>query len=298
MQNEKRKIRGFLFALFGGILWGFSGTCGQYLFTFEKLDSGWLTVTRMLLSGIILLGVSAVNHRAEMKLVWKKKKDALRLVLFAVLGLTSCQYMYLTAISYSNAGTATVLQYLGPALIMIISCIMGRRLPSKKELCAILLAITGTFLLATHGNPGTLVISKEGLFWGLGSAVALVLYTMLPGDLISRYGSTVIVGFGMLIGGIFLFFVFGYWNYKIDFDVPLIMGVGAIVLIGTALAFTLYLQGVSDIGSVKASMIACVEPVSATIISALWLKTNFTGIDIIGLVAILLAVLLLSKKDD
>ena len=33
--SEKQKIRGFLFALFGGILWGFSGTCGQYLFTFE-----------------------------------------------------------------------------------------------------------------------------------------------------------------------------------------------------------------------------------------------------------------------
>jgi len=69
-------------------------------------------------------------------------------------------------------------------------------------------------------------------------------------------------------------------------------------LIGTALAFTLYLQGVSDIGSVKASMIACVEPVSATIISALWLKTKSTGIDIVGLIAILTAVLLLSKKDN
>ena len=43
--SEKQKIRGFLFALFGGILWGFSGTCGQYLFTFEDLDSEWLTVT-------------------------------------------------------------------------------------------------------------------------------------------------------------------------------------------------------------------------------------------------------------
>ena len=210
--SEKQKIRGFLFALSGGILWGFSGTCGQYLFTFEDLNSEWLTVTRMLFSGIILLGVSAISHREEMTAVWKNKKDAIRLVLFAILGLTNCQYMYLTAIAYSNAGTATVLQYLGPALIMIISCVMGRRLPSKKELGAILLAITGTFLLATHGNPGTLVISKEGLFWGLSSAVALVLYTMLPGNLISRYGSTVIVGFGMMIGGIFLFFVFGYWN--------------------------------------------------------------------------------------
>ena len=69
-------------------------------------------------------------------------------------------------------------------------------------------------------------------------------------------------------------------------------------MIGTALAFTLYLQGVSDIGSVKASMIACVEPVSATIISALWLKTKFTGIDIVGLISILTAVLLLRKKDN
>ena len=111
--SEKQKIRGFLFALFGGILWGFSGTCGQYLFTFEDLDSEWLTVTRMLFSGIILLGVSAISHREEMTAVWKNKKDAIRLVLFAILGLTNCQYMYLTAIAYSNAGTATVLQYLG-----------------------------------------------------------------------------------------------------------------------------------------------------------------------------------------
>ena len=53
--SEKQKIRGFLFALFGGILWGFSGTCGQYLFTFEDLDSEWLTVTRMLFRELFCL---------------------------------------------------------------------------------------------------------------------------------------------------------------------------------------------------------------------------------------------------
>nr|WP_296048704.1 EamA family transporter [uncultured Blautia sp.] len=66
-------------------------------------------------------------------------------------------------------------------------------------------------------------------------------------------------------------------------------------MVGTALAFTLYLQGVSDIGSVKAGMIACVEPVSATVISALWIGTKFTAIDVAGLLAILAAVLLLAK---
>lgn len=296
--SASRQRRGLLFALIGGALWGFSGACGQFLFRFEAIDSGWLTVTRMLLSGIILLTVSLLQpaKRPGLRAVWQAPKDALRLIIFSLLGLTSCQYTYLTAISYSNAGTATVLQYLGPALILIVTCVMALRLPSRRELLAVLLAIGGTFLLATHGVPGSLVISQKGLFWGLASAVALMLYTMLPGDLIRRYGSTVIVGYGMLLGGLFLFFVLGYWRYHIDWEPALVFGVAAIVLVGTALAFTLYLQGVSDAGSVKASMAACVEPVSATLLSVFWLGTSFAPIDAVGLLMIVTTVLLLSYQ--
>ncbi|MBS6518306.1 MAG: EamA family transporter [Clostridium sp.] len=295
---SRKKTRGIIFTLAGGTLWGFSGTCGQYLFSFEEVDPGWLTVTRMLWAGVILLAFSFASHRDSMKGILKDRKDRLRLIIFAVLGLTSCQYTYLAAISYSNAGTATVLQYLGPALVMLVSCFLSKRLPSRKELFAAVLAISGTFLLATHGNPGSLAISPETLFWGLSSAVALMLYTMLPASIIPKWGSTVVTGYGMLIGGIFLFFTTGYWNYHVNFNLPLFLGSAAIILIGTALAFTLYLQGVSDIGSVKASMLACIEPVSATVISAAWLKTSFSPADIIGLSLIVITVLLLSKKDD
>lgn len=295
---SRKTTRGIIFTLAGGILWGFSGTCGQYLFSFEDVDPAWLTVTRMLWAGILLLAFSFSRHRDAMKGILKNRRDRLRLIIFAILGLTSCQYTYLAAISYSNAGTATVLQYLGPALVMIVSCFLSRRLPSKKEIFAVALAISGTFLLATHGNPQALAISPEALFWGLSSAVALMLYTMLPASIIPKWGSTVVTGYGMLIGGIFLFFFTGFWKYHVTFRMPLFFGVAVIVLIGTALAFTLYLQGVSDIGSVKASMLACIEPVSATVISAVWLKTSFSFIDIIGLLFIIMTVLLLSKKED
>lgn len=291
-------VRGIIFTLVGGTLWGFSGTCGQYLFSFESVDPAWLTVTRMLSAGIILLAFSYPTQREAMKGILKDKCSLIRLLIFSVFGLTSCQYTYLAAISYSNAGTATVLQYLGPALIMIVSCLMVKRLPTAREFFAILLAISGTFLLATHGNPGSLVISSQALFWGLSSAVALMLYTMLPETIISKWGSTVVTGYGMLFGGIFLFFLTGYWNYRVSFNPALILGVASIVIIGTAVAFTLYLQGVSDIGSVKASMLACIEPVSATIISALWLKTSFTAVDIAGLFLIITTVILLSKKQQ
>lgn len=294
---KNKTARGILCTLTGGIMWGFSGTCGQYLFTFKKLDSGWLTVTRMLLAGVVLLIYGFLTQKKAMKGILRDRNDLVRLVIFAIIGLSFCQFTYLTAISYSNAGTATVLQYLGPVLIMIVSCAMAMRLPSGKEAAAIALAVCGTFLLATHGNIRTLVISPRGLFWGLSSAVAMMLYTMMPGRIIGKWGSTAVTGYAMLTGGIFLFFVTKYWTVKVAFDPGTVLGLATIVLIGTALSFTLYLQGVSDIGSVKASMIACVEPVSATVISALWLGTAFTAVDIAGLAAIIVTVLLLTGKD-
>lgn len=295
--DKTKTARGVFFTLAGGTMWGFSGTCGQYLFTYKNLDSAWVTVTRMIFAGLLLLALASVKQHNEMKQILRDKKDRRRLFVFSIFGLMFCQYSYMTAIAYSNAGTATVLQYLGPVLIMIVSCFLARKLPSGREVFAIILAVAGTFLLATHGKFHSLVISNLGLCWGLLSAVALMSYTMLPERIIGRWGSTVVTGYGMLIGGVFLFFATRYWTIHVTFDAGTILGLAAIILIGTALSFTLYLQGVSDIGSVKASMLACIEPVSATMISALWLGTDFTMMDFAGLASIITTVLLLTQAN-
>lgn len=129
MGEKKRTLRGFLCAALGGVCWGASGTVGQYLFTCQGVDSGWLTVVRMFLAGVVLLG--------------------------------------------------------------------------------------------------TLEIS----------------------------------------------------------------------VVGTALAFTLYLQGVSDVGGVRASLLACTEPVSATLCAALWLHTSFAWQDLLGFAAILVMAVLIALPE-
>lgn len=70
------------------------------------------------------------------------------------------------------------------------------------------------------------------------------------------------------------------------------------MLIGTVAAFILYLQGISDIGPSNASLIACIEPVSATIFSVLWMKSSFSKIDFVGFAAIIICVILLSVKKN
>lgn len=158
-----KNTRGIFCTLLGGILWGFSGACSDYLFTNYAMDSSWLTVVRMLGAGIALAAINITGSRKRAVAIWKNGMDAVQLVIFALLGLAFSQYAYLTSIDHSNAGTATVLQYLGPVLIMGLVCVKNRRLPDKKEGIAILLAVGGTYLLATHGNPKTMVLSQLGL---------------------------------------------------------------------------------------------------------------------------------------
>jgi len=177
--ERKIAIRGGVLTLSGGILWGFSGTCGQFLMQTKNLTSNWLVPYRLLLAGVILLLLCSLRKGADIFAVWNN--DAPGILTFGIFGMSMCQYTYFTAISASNAGTATVLQYLGPVLILIYMSVQSRQLPKKHETVAICLAVAGSFLLATHGHPGTMILSKEALFWGLLSAVALAVYTLQPG---------------------------------------------------------------------------------------------------------------------
>lgn len=292
-----KNTRGIVCTLLGGTLWGFSGTCGEFLFTHYTVDSAWLTVMRMMGAGVALTAINLISRRGKAAEIWRAKADGAQLVLFALLGLAFSQFAYLCSIDYSNAATATVLQYLGPVLIMGLVCVRRRRLPDVRETIAVVLAVGGTYLLATHGNPKTMVLSQQGLLWGLLSAVSLALYTLLPAKIIPKWGSMIVTGWAMLLGGIGMGLVIRVWTIPVQLDVYGWLAVGGMVVMGTLLAYTLYLQGVGDIGAVRASMLASVEPVSATVISTLWLGTRFMWIDLVGFACIIATVFLLAKRE-
>ena len=295
--RKKNALRGSIFVLLGGICWGFSGTCGQYLFATEGVDSGWLTTIRMLLAGAILLAAALVKNRPQVKGILLDKKDRWVLFLFAIFGIMLNQYTYLTAISYTNSGTATVLQDTGPVFILIVVCIQTLRLPTLKEIISILFALAGVFLMATHGNLSSLAISPQGLFWGLASAIMLMLYNVIPIKLLDKWGSLAVSGTAMFLGGIILFFCTRFWNCSVDISLNLVLGIAGIVLVGTVCSYSFFLVGLRDIGPVKASLLCCIEPVAAVFFAAAWMKTEFTLVDIIGIAFIMATVLLLTKQE-
>lgn len=63
-------------------------------------------------------------------------------------------------------------------------------------------------------------------------------------------------------------------------------------------AYGLYAIMVKQIGPTKASLFVTSEAVAATVISALWLKTVFYPIDLIGFVMILSTVFILTLGKE
>ena len=278
----------------GGTLWGVSGVCGQFLFQNKDVTASWLVPVRLMMAGIFMLCFYIWKDKKKAFAIWQKKENRRGILIYGLAGMMLCQYSYFQTIEWSNAGTATVIQYLGPALIVVWVCLQTRRFPERKEIIGVLLALLGIFLIATHGNPTSLALSGRALLMGLISAVSVVIYTVQPEKLQKQFPTPLILAWGMLIGGCVLTVLFRPWHQTVIVDAQMVTTLLVVILLGTMASFSLYMTGVKLIGSVKASLYSCVEPVASMVLTAVWMKVQFTLPDIIGTVCIILTIIILA----
>lgn len=295
-RRAEGKTVGLAYTLCGGICWGLSGCFGQYLFQEKGLTAEWLVTVRLIAAGILLLLVGICVQKRQLAAVWKDAADRKRLLIFSIGGMLICQYTYFAAIQYSNAGTATVLQSLAPLLILGIVCIKGKRLPRGVEAAAIVCALLGVFLLSTHGDIHSMTLTGRALFFGLGAAAGAAAYNLLSGDLLRRYGVYAIVGYAMCIAGVAMLLLSRPWRYAVLVDPEMLLATAGVVVVGTAVAFSLYLKGVSIVGPFLGSLLGMVEPVTAVLVSLLFLHADFQWADLAGFVLILGTVCALSLQ--
>ncbi|EFE87645.1 DMT family transporter [Fusobacterium periodonticum] len=294
---KKNDNTGMLSTFVGGTLWGVNGVMGNYLFLNKNVTTPWLIPYRLILAGFLLLGYLYYKKGSKIFDILKNPKDLAQILLFGLIGMLGTQYTYFSAIQFSNAAIATVLTYFGPTLVLIYMCLREKRKPLKYEVVSICLSSFGVFLLATHGDITSLQISFKALIWGILSALSVVFYTVQPESLLKKYGASIVVAWGMMIGGIFIAFVTKPWNISVTFDFVTFLVLMLIIVFGTIIAFILYLTGVNIIGPTKASIIACIEPVAATICAILFLGVSFGFLDLIGFICIISTIFIVAYFD-
>lgn len=250
----------------------------------------WVSFTER--KRIISNGFSAVSF---------KLKDSWCFAGSGIISIVFFSWCYFKNVSVSSAAFAAVLMYTSPIFVMLISALIFKEHISPKKLSALIIAITGTFLVS--GITPHLLFTKgtavpvNGLLLGLGSAVGYALYSIFSTLALSRGYSPLIVTFYT--------FCFAAVGAGVLIDLPQLLSrlsscgffplAFAMGLLGSCIPFALYTIGLSGTEPGKAAILATLEPIVTTIFGIIFYGEVLALTEIIGIIFVLTAAVLVAN---
>ena len=295
MQTQK-KLHGMLLASLASSLWAISGISGEILFKKFNFSSDWLVSTRTLISGILLFLIVIFIEKKSVLKPLKNKRDCAGIILFGTAGMYLVQYTYFKTIELSNVSFATILQFTTPFFIFIYESIKNKKFPAVSTVILLFMTILGVVFIATKGNFSNLSISLEALLLGVISAIMIAFYSTYPKKLLKKYGSITVVGWGMIVGSIISNVIHPIWKIEGDVNTQSIIQVMIVVILGTSIAYLIYIASLNYISSSLAGILTAFEPVLAAILSVAIFGLKFSFIEIVGFVLVFVSIFILEKR--
>ena len=295
---QKNIFKGTIYSLLSGLIWGICGILGEYFFAHYQVSSGWITSMRLLVAGSVVLILSSFQLRSQLFNIWKNWKNYLSFLAYAILGIFSVQFFFYLCVEYSNATTATILQFISPVFILLYNRIIYKKKASKKAIFYVLTAMIGVFLMATKGDLSELSITPLALLTGLLSALGVMFNVILPQRFAKKYGFVPTVGWGMIIAGLFSNFLYPVYKISFRLDAISICICLTIAFLGTAFAFFLSMKAVSLVSPLVVSVVSASEPLSSAILSVLFLGMVLDGFLVLAMILIIVPMVFLSIEES
>ena len=295
---QKNIFKGTIYSLLSGLIWGICGILGEYFFSHYQVSSGWITSMRLLVAGSFVIVLSSIKLRSQLFEIWKNRNNYLPFLAYAILGIFSVQFFFYLCVEYSNATTATILQFISPVFILLYNRIIYKKKASKSAIFYVLVAMVGVFLMATKGDLSKLSITPLALLTGLLSALGVMFNVILPQRFAKKYGFVPTVGWGMIIAGLFSNFLYPVYKISFQVDAISICVCLTIAFLGTAFAFFLSMKAVSLVSPLVVSVVSASEPLSSAILSVLFLGMVLDGFLVLAMILIIVPMVFLSIEES
>ena len=279
-----------VYILAAGTLWGFMGVFVRALAGIGISSTGAI----MLRCGLAALMLGLTMLMRDRRLFAVRLRD-----LWCFLGSGLCSmlfftYCYFRSMEHLDLGTAAILLYTAPSIVIILSrFIFGERLTPVK-LLALLLSFAGCCLVSGVGTDT--MISAQGILLGLGAGLGYALYSIFARLAMNRgYGSLTISFYTSLLAGAGAAVVWGAREAAIMLESPY----NALLCLATAAAtfylpYLLYTSGLKGVETGRASIMASIEPVMATLCGIFIFRERLTPLSACGMLLVLGAIALLN----
>ena len=284
-----------IFVGLAGIFWASSGVAVQDFFAHSSKSAIELTNIRMCIAGAILIALSARRKSFWLSFEFLKRHPRfwLDVVIYGIVGVVFMQFTYFQGISIGGAAATTVICYACPAMVVLWESLYHRKFPKRGEVIAVVLAMTGVFLLVTGGNPTKMLVPLGCVVWSLLSGAAFAFSAIFPKHLFAKkIDPYFLTGVGMFVGGLFTFALIDDKNWLPFLAPDVLFDVSWIIIFGTVCAFLSFNAGLKFLTPEEASITATTEPAASVVISRIIFGTAFGFVESIGIVLVLLAIVM------
>jgi drug/metabolite transporter (DMT)-like permease len=295
MENSKYRRTAYFFVIIAAVLWGTLGIFGKKLNEFGFSPSQVVFI-RAIGASITLILFVLFKDRKLFKI---KMHDSIYFVGTGILSFVFFNWCFFVAINKTSISVAAVLLYTAPALVMVFSAILFKEKMTKKKVLSLVLTFIGCIFVSAFAQGSEQKITITGLLAGLGSGLGYALYSIFGRYALEKYDSITVTLYTFVFASIGLIPI-----TNVKEMVNLFSNIDAVYyaitlgLLGTVAPFLLYTKGLSYLETSRASIIATLEPIVATIIGITLYSEPVTSFKIIGISLVIFAVSIIREKSE
>jgi drug/metabolite transporter (DMT)-like permease len=274
-------------------LWGIIGVFVTYLYEVGFTPTQVVTV-RALSATFFLLVYVIFKNRQLLKIKLTDSKYFVGTGIFSIVLFNWCLF---SAIEETSISIAAILLYTAPAFVTVFSRLLFKEALTLRKVLALLITLIGcSFVIGILPNSKE-TISLYGFILGLGSGLFYALYSIFGKFALKKYDSLTVTVYTFIFAAIAITPFSGLWSVLPLFSTSrvwfYIIGLG---FLSTMLAYIFYTKGLNKIESSRASIIATIEPVVASLIGFFVFHEKLNGWQYLGIVMVIAAVIIVQES--
>ncbi len=289
-----KKLLSVISVIMAGILWGSMGIFVRRLNS-AGLQLMGIVELRAVVTAVIMFVILAIFRRDLLKL---RLKDIWCFIGTGIGSIVFFNYCYFKTMVSASLSVAAILLYTAPAIVMLMSFVLFKEKMTLRRIAAVVIAFIGCVCVSGLSPANNISISC--IITGLGAGLGYALYSIFGRFALQRgYSSVTISAYT------FLFAAIGTLPLINPSELFMKLGTGSDVIVfaiifgvvTTIMPYALYTWGLQYLENGKASVLASVEPVVATLIGIFVFDEALTVSAAIGIILVLISIMLCNAKE-
>ncbi len=290
METETKKTpRGAAASILAAAaLWGIIGVWNRRLMA-GGLSPYSIVVVRNCGGLVLLTAVMALRDRSVFRVERQHLKYFFGTGVVSVVLFTVC---YFSCQEICSLAVASILLYTAPAIVVVLSAILWRERVTKKKLLALGLTLVGCALVCGVFS-GALTVTGGGIALGLGAGFFYALYSIFGRYALAHYGPMTVTVWTFVFAGVASLALVRPAELAALAQPSMALTAVGLVVCSTVLPYILYTRGLARVEAGKASILASLEPVVASVAGVVLFGEPMSPLTAAGIVCVLAGVYIL-----